>query len=323
MALVFPDQWIWDFWIVKDKQDYHVFYLQAPKSLGNETLRHWNTSIGHAVSQDLKSWSVLPDALSPSTHPDAFDNYTTWTGSIIQAHDRWYMFYTGSMKQDKGLVQRIGYATSADLISWTKNPGNPVIQADPTWYELLDRDLWHDQAWRDPWIFRHPESGKFHALITARVNHGPPDGRGVIGHAVSADLEEWEVQPPLTESGKFGQMEVPQLVSIGERYYLLFSVQDTTYSQQYMQRLESGPWYGSHYLVSDNPLGPFEVLGDEFLVGDQAGTRYSAKILQGPNQEWVLLAFKNYAPDGSFVGELADPIPVGVGSDGRLFLKPA
>jgi beta-fructofuranosidase len=321
VALALPDKWIWDFWFVKNNENYHVFYLQAPKSLEQESLRHWNTSIGHAVSQDLKSWSVLPDALYPSNKEGAFDDYTTWTGSIIRTNDQWFMFYTGGSKQESGLVQRIGYATSKDLVNWTKNPGNPVIEADPTWYELLDRDIWHDQAWRDPWIFQHPETGKFHAFITARVNHGAADSRGVIGHAFSDDLDKWEVLPPLTEPGKFGHMEVPQLVLINQRYYLFFSVQDSMYSKKHLWTLGDRPWYGSHYLVSDYPLGPFDYLSDEFLVGDQTGTLYSSKILQDSNQEWVLLAFRNYAHDGTFIGELDDPIPIGVEPDGQLFLK--
>jgi hypothetical protein len=36
----------------------------------------------------------------------------------------------------------------------------------------------------------------------------------------------------------------------------------------------------------------------------------------------VLLAFRNTGPDGRFVGELSDPIPVVLGPDGRLRLTP-
>ena len=91
----------------------------------------------------------------------------------------WAMFYTGSRRSENGLIQRIGMATSPDLMHWTKDPANPLIEADPAWYELLDLDAWHDQAWRDPWVFQHPATGEFHALITARVRSGPPHGRGV------------------------------------------------------------------------------------------------------------------------------------------------
>lgn len=60
------DKWIWDSWYVDDGHRYHVFYLQAPSSLSEEAQRHLNVSIGHAVSQDLTAWEVLPDALRPA-----------------------------------------------------------------------------------------------------------------------------------------------------------------------------------------------------------------------------------------------------------------
>ena len=223
MGLRLEDKWLWDFWLAQEGPDYHLFYLQAPRSLPDPDLRHWHVSIGHAVSADLRNWEILPDALAPSDG-DAWDDYTTWTGSIIRHEGLWYMFYTGAARAEDGLVQRIGFATSADLITWQKYGGNPVLTADPRWYELLDTDLWHDQAWRDPWLFRHPQTGEFHALITARANQGPADERGVIGHARSADLVQWQVEPPLTPPGEFGYLEVPQLVAMANGRYSLLPI---------------------------------------------------------------------------------------------------
>lgn len=323
MTLRLPDKWLWDFWLAQDgadKQhpaDYHVFYLQASRSLGNPDLRHWNVSIGHAVSQNLRDWRVLPDALHPSPIA-AWDDYTTWTGSIIRHEGLWHLFYTGCNRAERGLVQRIGLATSDDLIHWKKHPANPVIAADPRWYELLDTNLWHDQAWRDPWVFRHPETGSFHALITARANHGPADGRGLIGHARSDDLIHWEVLPPLTEPGEFGHLEVPQLVHIQGRYYLLFCATASVHSAARRQRTGLKPVTGTHCLVADNPLGPFRFSSDEFLAGDEIGSLYAGKLAQGTDGEWVLLASRMFAPDGAFIGELSDPFPVTIERAGDL-----
>jgi beta-fructofuranosidase len=176
MALRLPDKWLWDFWLAQDGPNYHLFYLQAPRSLNEEGLRHWNVSIGHAVSRDLRNWEVLPDALRPSTS-SGWDDYTTWTGSILKRNGLWYMLYTAARRADDGLVQRIGRATSPDLLRWEKHPENPLLEPDPCWYDVLDLELWPDQAWRDPFLFRHPDTGDFHAFITGRVNTGPTDGR--------------------------------------------------------------------------------------------------------------------------------------------------
>jgi beta-fructofuranosidase len=319
MTLRLEDKWLWDFWLAQDGPDYHVFYLQAPRSLGDPEVRHWNVSIGHAVSQDLLTWQVLPDALAPSpADTSKWDNHTTWTGSVIRHESHWYMFYTGGTRAERALIQRIGLATSDDLIHWRKHPANPLIIADPSWYELLDLSLWHDQAWRDPWVARHPETGDFHAFITARVNYGPADSRGVIGHARSSDLIRWEVLPPLTEPGNFGQMEVPQLARIDGRYYLLFSTTVDTHSSEWLQHNEREPVGGTYYLVADDMLGAYRFSADQLLVGDQMGSLYAGKLVQVSDREWVFLAWRRVAPDGSFVGELSDPMPVRVNAAGNL-----
>ena len=199
MALSLPDKWVWDFWFALDGDRHHVFYLQAPRSLGRSDLRHRNASIGHAVSTDLRAWTVLPDALAPG-EPGSWDDLATWTGSVIERDGRWHMLYTGISTNDSGLIQRIGLATSDDLVHWTKHPANPVLEADGRWYELLDLTRWRDQSWRDPWLFVEPDGAGVHVLLTARSPRGPADGAGVIAHARSADFVHWEVLPPLTDT---------------------------------------------------------------------------------------------------------------------------
>lgn len=320
MALRLADKWLWDFWFAQDGSDYHIFYLQAPRALQKETLRHWNVSIGHAVSQDLRTWQILPDALYPGELGN-WDDYTTWTGSIIEYKGLWHLFYTGGNRSEKGLVQRIGLATSTDLLHWRKHPDNPIIVADPQWYEILDLNLWHEQAWRDPWVFQHPETRTFHAFITARCNYGPADGRGVIGHARSDDLIHWEVLPPLTSPGEFGYMEVPQLVNIQQHYYLLFSAPDFFHSPQYANRTGQLSLFGTLYMIADKPLGPFRFCAQEYLVGDKVGSLYSSKLIKGPDENWNVIAFRQFAPDGTFIGELSDPMLVSINNKKNLLVE--
>lgn len=191
--LQLQDKWVWDFWFAVDGDDYHMFYLQADRALQNPDLRHWNASVGHAFSRDLVHWKVLPDALAPTTDNDeAPDSYTTWTGCVIHHVDGlWYMYYTGTKRTENGLVQRVCLAQSTDLIHWQKHSGNPVVELDPRWYDSLNLDNWHDASWRDPWVVKDPEKNLYHMFITARVNHGPPDGRGAVAYASSNDLLNW------------------------------------------------------------------------------------------------------------------------------------
>jgi len=317
-VLALRDHWIWDFWLARDQQCYHAFFLKAPKSLGDPDARHWSARIGHAVSQDLRSWEVLPDALGVG-EPGAWDDKATWTGSVVAHDGRWYLFYTGISTAEDGLVQRIGVATSDDLLTWHKPLDHPVLTTDPRWYEQLDTAVWHEEACRDPWVFVDPSGGGFRMLFTARVHSGPPDGRGVIGQARSDDLQTWEVLPPLTQPGDFGHLEVPQLAPIGDWWYLVFSVYEWAHSAARVRRASAV--CGTHYMMARSPLGPFLPAGDEFLSGTPAGPFYAGKLVEGPRGEWLFMTWAQFGTGGRFIGALADPVPVIQEPDGRLRLS--
>jgi beta-fructofuranosidase len=316
MGLAFDDRWIWDFWLIRDNGDHHVFYLQAPMDIGHPDDRHWHASIGHAVSQDLVHWDTLPDALGPG-EPGSWDDASTWTGSVIGDSGRWYMLYTGTATAEHALVQRIGMAESADLVHWAKHDG-PVLEADPRWYETIASRAWHDQAWRDPWVFFNVDDGLFHVVLTARAQSGEPAERGVVGHAQSPNLHNWEVQPPLTAPMGFGQMEVPQLMACGNRWYLVFCSDLAT---QGPGRRQDGPGTGTYYLVGASPLGPFGVIGGGVLQADRQGSTYAGKLHHTTEGQLVYLTWHRTRTDGSFHGALSDPRPVEILADGALHLR--
>jgi beta-fructofuranosidase len=142
----------------------------------------------------------------------------------------------------------------------------------------------------------------------------------VIGHARSTDLIHWEVLPSVVEPGDFGHMEVPQLVDIQGRYYLLFSVQASIHASRPRHGSRRKPFTGIYYLTADDPLGPFRPVGGELLIGDVVGSLYAGKLVEGPDGAWVMLSTHMHAPDGDFVGVLNDPVPVVVTEAGSLSL---
>lgn len=309
MSLKLPDRWIWDSWYVKDGDTYHAFYLCASRGLGDPNRRHRSPSVGHAISKDLRSWQILPDAITPSDEP-GFDSWTTWTGSTIQDDNgKWWMFYTGSSREDGGLVQRIGAATSDDMITWTKVPGaaadRSMVSADASWYELLDTNAWHDQAWRDPWVFRFPDDqSTWHMLITARSKEGNPRTRGVVGHATSTNLTDWKVEPPLSEPDQgFGQNEVFQFEIVDGVPILLFCCDWPELSVE-NQKLW-GQICTTYSVVVDDRLQHIDFNRAQPFLQQQV---YAGRLINGPDG-WYLVGFINMV-DGKFVGEICDPIPV-------------
>lgn len=301
MALALPDQWVWDSWLVDTDDIYHLFYLQAPRSLGNPDLRHWNASIGHAMSDDLRTWTVMPDALHPSSSP-GWDDAALWTGSVVQAPDGgWHLYYTGLSVADDARVQRIGLATSSDLISWQRDP-MPAIEADPWYYEKLgDCAKWTHEAWRDPYVFADPGGQGWHMLVCARAGQGPWDERGVVGHLRSADLRRWEAQPPLTRPGAFSHLEVPQVTRLNGRCVLLFSCLGTTRPSRYAHQ-RGGVWT----VAGPSHLGPFDVASAKTI---DHPSLYAARLVQDRQGRWVLLGFRDIE-NGEFIGAITDPIPV-------------
>lgn len=312
MALKLPGQWVWDSWYQQDGDQFHAFYLQASRALGDPNRRHRNTTVGHAVSADLKSWTVLRDALSPSDTP-GFDSWTTWTGSVIRHDNKWWMFYTGTSREDAGQRQSVGLALSDDLITWTKHvpaagEGAPLVAADPRWYQTLAAGF-KLEAFRDPWVFRFKDAeghdvGDWHMLTTANsaaTNTGHQDG--VMAHATSPDLLNWTVQPPLSQPLQgFGETEVLQFEIVDGVPVVLFCCGPIWLHQT---RLDAGERGGVYSLPVAADLSDVDF--NRAVLFDAPGL-YASRLVRDA-AGWNLIGFWD-APNGEFVGELSDPIPV-------------
>ena len=321
MTIALENHWIWDSWYAHDGARWHGYFLKAPKSLGNPDLRHFNVSQGHAVSDDLVTWEHLGTCLTPSEGP-AFDDYTTWTGSVVQDGDGlWHLFYTGTARAEDGLYQRIGHATSHDMHSWERaedglcldltGPNARHYEADHA------RGFWHDRAMRDPWVMRDPEGAGWLMYFTARApGIKEPNAGGAVGFATSPDLKTWTLQPPVFTGG-FGQLEVPQVFQHQGHWFCLFCTAAEHFSKAQAEATPSGPVTGNHYLIGEGPRGPWKIAPGKFLDGALPCFRYAARIVD-TGEGLVILGFNDYAPDGEFGGFVLDPAPVTLDDNGLL-----
>lgn len=300
-----PDSWVWDYWFADDGEQYHLFFLYASRALHDPELRHHRASVGHAVSTDLVTWERIADALVRSDAP-AFDDLATWTGSVVRRDDgTWVMFYTGASLDPSGLnVQTVGSATSTDLVRWTKTDG-PLLGAAAPHYEKLDAGAWHDEAFRDPWVFRDPDGDGWHMLVTARAATGDVFGRGVVGHATSPDLDEWTLREPLStpSADGFGQLEVLQVEVVDGRPVLIFSC-----APEHASEARRGARGGTWAVPADSVTGPFDISRARPLTDE---TLYVGRLLRRREDgQWLLFAFRNADENGDFVGGVIDPMPV-------------
>lgn len=322
MVLAIKDKWIWDFWTAHDGEDWHIYFLQADKSLGDPELRHRNVTQGHAVSRDLSNWTHRGTCFAPSAGP-AFDDWTTWTGSVVRDDaGLWHLFYTGTSHADGGLKQRIGHATATDMHSWQRVGDGLALDISGPDYEEFTPGHWHDRAMRDPWVIRNPDGEGWLMYFTARLpGIAEPNAGGTIGFATSPDLMDWTLQPPVYRGGMFGQMEVPQVFEYRGKWYCVFCTDAGHWSEAYRAFNPQPPVTGSHYLVADHPLGPWQVAPGPFLDGHQPCRRYAAKILETADG-LVAMGFIHTTKDRNFVGAVSDPIPVTVDADGLLHVHP-
>lgn len=293
------DDWVWDFWLADDGELFHLFFLHAPRSLGDSDLRHGVASAGHAVGSDLRTWTRVAD---PAHRPaGGYDDQAFWTGSVVRTDDGWRMFHTGLHATEAGRVQRIGSETSPDLLTWSRDTSAAwPLEADPVHYDVGEGTV----HWRDPWVVRDA-AGRWHLYATARTGG---HGSGVVGHAVSDDLVTWKVQPPLSEpTGRFDWLEVIQVVEMDGRWVLLFSC---------LSAEMPGSPAGAGGVWSVPVPGPGEPVdvGRAVRVTDEQS--YVGKVVRDRTGGWQFLAFRNHLGDGAFVGGVTDPVPVRWRADG-------
>jgi beta-fructofuranosidase len=212
------------------KPYYHLFYLKAPlpPARGGAAFTPW----AHVMSRDLMDWHEMPLALTPGDE-GAPDANGCWTGSVIcpEGDGPFHIFYTGHAPGSAHGPQTICHAVSFDLEKWDKDPGNPLVAPDRRWYERDD--------WRDPFVFWHTDERCYWMLITARERDAPTPRAGCIALAKSTDLEKWEVGPPLWSPHIVYAPECPDVFAIEQRWYMLFSTNETRYR---VGHSPAGPW---------------------------------------------------------------------------------
>ncbi|PKR89101.1 glycosyl hydrolase family 32 [Pleomorphomonas diazotrophica] len=306
-----PQSWVWDFWIADDGATYHLYFLNAPRSLGHPDARHRNARIGHAVSTDLRHWTDRGPVLERGEE-EAFDATAVWTGCVVRDDTGlWRMFYTGArFLSEKGPanVETVGLAVSTDLNVWKKRPGS-LLSADRRWYETLGSSPWPEEAWRDPWVFRGTD-GNWHMLLTARSRDGDPLDRGIVGHATSRDLDHWLAAPPLSLPGSgYAHIEVMQIVDVGGCAHMVFSCDSSKLAGDRAGGI-GGIW--TMPLASLDHVCPSEA---RLLLPE---SHYSGRVVCDRQKKPMLLAC--LFEGGDVVG-LSDPMALTVDADGYLALE--
>lgn len=183
---------------------YHMFYQKN----GNGpyfSQQNW----GHLISVDLVNWQEKQVALWPQ--PGGFETVGIWSGHLVK-DDAGIptIFYTAV----DGVKAGIGSAVSGDnLLTWQRNPLNPLIPAAPATYPNKD--------FRDPYVFK---DGSTWYMIIGTGLQSPQTGTVFLYK--STDLLSWQLTGPLfidesflNDPGIFWEM--PVFWKFGGKYMLL------------------------------------------------------------------------------------------------------
>lgn len=307
--LQLDDYWIWDSWVADDGENYHIFFLQAAKALGNPDKRHKRATVGHATSPDLRSWQYHGQVLGPG-EPGSWDDLATWTGSVTRGDDGvWRMWYTAVSTEGEAngtFDQRIGVLESDDLYTFRRTSDKPAVEVDSRWYRTVDGSDVVTETWRDPYVFRDPGGDGWHMLICARAKDVEHYESGVVAHATSPDLVHWEVRPPISKPrAGFSQIEVAQVKMIDGTPVMAFTCHP---QEQHQWRRQKSGRACTWSLTGPDLLGPWDIAHAAPFRAEP--DLFAAPLVQERDGSWSFVGFRNQEPEGIWSFHLMDPIPL-------------
>ncbi|MCK4700197.1 MAG: glycoside hydrolase family 68 protein [Bacteroidales bacterium] len=300
---------LWDSWLIKDNNKFHIFYLQATPSKDPEERHNSHVTIGHAVSEDLIHWKELPIALEPGEN-DSWDDLALWTGSVIKKDEKYFMFYTGRNKnEDKKWIQKIGLAVSNDLTKWGKIKNNPILEAEKYYYiDNQKNKLEKIGAWRDPFIFQDPESQKYYMTISAREKNNKREYDGCVAIAESSNLLNWKILPPIFSPNVYDEIETTQVIFHKGFYYLFFSTHASNYEPNFAKK--NGAFGGLHCYYSKNLFEGYKPVNDNGVVLGNGDEMYDIRLLHDKKDKFFAIGWFNKSKKKKFTGKLTLPFKI-------------
>jgi beta-fructofuranosidase len=235
----FSDWEIGDITVIIHKGVYHLFHLIIPN----------HDYIAHAISKDGISWKRVNNALFVG-HPGEWDDDQLWTMHVCEVNNKFEMYYTGLQRKDRGLISRIGFAESTDLMEWNKNTkGIYPIEPKGVYYEAADTNPRTWLSFRDPFRFEH--KNEVYLLVCARTIHGPVSRRGCVG-VVKITNDEVERLPPLLHPMVYDDVECPCAFELNGRYYLIGSIREDIKIRYWF----APTFFGEYHSFHDDVLLP-------------------------------------------------------------------
>ncbi len=215
-------------WIRDASGVYHLFFQNEGHVSGSD--------IEHYASTNLASLDYVGVALDKNA--GGWDADGLWAPHIVHHDNTYFMFYTGVEGAGTNAKQRIGLATSVDLVTWTRYPINNcpgtagdgcIYECNETWTTWGDSPGEYNHQCRDPFVAMDEVNGRWVMFVTAKsINEF-----GVVTVAYSKNLVDWigvgyvdatrRLASGVGGQTTGGQAENPHVVSHRGSHFLFFT----------------------------------------------------------------------------------------------------
>ena len=285
----FSDWEIGDITVLIHNGVYHLFHLIIPN----------HDYIAHAVSDDGISWKRVNNALFVGD-PGEWDDDMLWTMHVVEVDNKFEMYYTGLQRKDRGVISRVGFAESNNLINWTKNT-KTIFPIEPKgiFYETYKTNPRTWLSFRDP--FRFEYNGDVYLLVATRTIAGPVSRRGCVG-LVKITNDIFELMPPLLYPMVYDDIECPCVFELNGLFYLLGSIRED---------IKVRYWFANDFLEEYHSF-------DEDVLLPQGN--YAARTVQDGKHLLVYNFFYAYGKIDA-LRVLPPPKELATDIEGRLLLK--
>lgn len=234
----FSDWEIGDITVIIHDRIYHLFHLIIPN----------HDYIAHAVSRDGISWKRVNNALFVG-NPGEWDDDMLWTMHVVEADPSskeggFEMYYTGLQRRDRGVISRIGFAKSKNLIDWEKDQKDIYpISPKGIFYESEDYNPRQWLSFRDPFKFNF--KGDDYLLVCARTLSGPVSRRGCAG-LIKITNDVVQLMPPLVFPMVYDDVECPCIFELHDRFYVIGSIREDIKVRYWFSPEIFGPYHSFH-----------------------------------------------------------------------------
>lgn len=294
----------WDPALVRVHEEWFLYALATQEKVDLSNFFIAPNVIRGFKSRDLETWEDLGAVIRPEKTEEIL-----CAGSTYQENGRVYLFYSKivSMRSEYLIDQRICLAESTDGRAFRDVEGFSLCP-DEVLYGTRCRDPETNAmlfAWRDPFVFRDPESGKYFVFIcTGGFRWGVSPNVAVASSehiagpyslhapaiAYSRDKQGRDLLP-------LDEIERQHVRKIGSKYYLFASCWRKHVSKALLEMCAERKIEVSdsslYVFEADNVLGPYRLCVETPVVSGSSRTGlYGGMFVEQNGNESILVGWR-------------------------------